>query len=370
MNYNNQFRHDDFYKAIYFPDYEPRRTKNIISRVFLALCVYTLLSYAVVFLAELFVILKFGRENARTILESPYYIFAIQILSMYIIALPVFLLICRTGITKLTQERAAKLINQKAHSFMSVEEFVVCFFISTALMILGGLVSNAFTGVLSGVLGHTIENSTAELIEKTPIWLVILVAVIIGPIFEEFIFRKTMIDILGEFGRSYAIFVSAISFGLFHGNFSQVLYASLLGFVLGYVYVKTGKLIYTIIFHCAINLFTGVFAAYATSGPAVEEFLKIIEDETLIYDYEKLATLIEPYALQLIPYLIYSYVLMGLSIAGFVIFFILTLRRKITLEQGILPPENNHTFSNFFLTTGVASAVAFVAFKFIFSIII
>ena len=360
MNYNNQFRHDDFYKAIYFPDYEPRRTKNIISRVFLALCVYTLLSYAVVFLAELFVILKFGRESARTILESPYYIFAIQILSMYIIALPVFLLICRTGITKLTQERAAKLINQKAHSFMSLEEFVVCFFISTALMILGGLVSNAFTGVLSGVLGHTIENSTAELIEKTPIWLVVLVAVIIGPIFEEFIFRKTMIDILGEFGRSYAIFVSAISFGLFHGNFSQVLYASLLGFVLGYVYVKSGKFIYPAMLHILLYFFGTVPTLLI--GDSLEKIANgeiiLTEGESLI---EHLIDLKNIFGVLILEY--------GFAIVGIILFiqFIVKKKYEIPFAKEIHIPRYDVARISF-LNPGVIIFLILTIVQFILSI--
>ena len=253
---------------------------------------------------------------------------------------------------------------------MKFKHFFGALCICFSFTLTGVYFSNFLENLINNLMGKEISNPVSETLSTGGMLINAVFMGILFPILEEFLFRKLLCNKLLPLGEKQAIIISAVVFGFIHGNIFQFVYAFLVGLVLGYIYVKTGRLIYSIILHCSLNLFLGVFATYATSGPAVEEFLKIIEDETLIYDYEKLATLIEPYALQLIPYLIYSYVFMGLSIAGFVIFFILTLRRKITLEQGILPPENNHTFSNFFLTTGVASAVAFVAFKFIFSIII
>ena len=50
-------------------------------------------------------------------------------------------------------------------------------------------------------------------------------------------FRKLIIDRMSIYGDKLAIIVSSIAFGLFHGNFYQIFYATLIGFILGYVLV-------------------------------------------------------------------------------------------------------------------------------------
>ena len=359
MNYNSYQGYDDFYKAVY-PDYDKDRTRKVVSRLFLALCVYTLISYAVVFLSEFFVLLVFGREKMMTILESPYYIFSVQIISMYLIALPVFMLICRTGITKISEEQKLKREAQKRNSSMSFEEMVVLFFISTAVMIIGGLISNMFTGLLSNILGHRIENSTAELISKTPIWLVIAVAVIIGPIVEEFIFRKTMIDILGEFGRGYAITVSAVAFGLFHGNFSQALYATLLGFILGFIYLKSGKLLHCAAMHIALNFFGTVPTLLL--GGSIDRISEgtLTPEGGLALDY--LNDLKNVIGLALLQY--------GCAIAGIALFchFVFAKKYKVSFAKELTIPryEVAHvTFAN----PGVITFIIFTIIQFVISIL-
>ena len=101
-------------------------------------------------------------------------------------------------------------------------------------MFVGNMIGSSLNGIIGTILGHEIKNSTSDLIETTPLWLVFLVVVIIGPIVEELMFRKLMIDRLGRYGDAVAITVSSIAFGLFHGNFYQFFYAAMLGFVLGY----------------------------------------------------------------------------------------------------------------------------------------
>ncbi len=70
---------------------------------------------------------------------------------------------------------------------------------------------------------------------------------------EELIFRKLMIDRLHNYGETAAIVFTALCFGLYHGNLTQFLYAGCVGLFLGYVYCKTGKIIYTMIMHILLN---------------------------------------------------------------------------------------------------------------------
>lgn len=60
-------------------------------------------------------------------------------------------------------------------------------------------------------------------------------ASIAAPIVEEILFRGFIQRSLLPFGKKFAIFASALLFGMFHGNLIQTPYAFLVGLVLGYV---------------------------------------------------------------------------------------------------------------------------------------
>ncbi len=89
--------------------------------------------------------------------------------------------------------------------------------------------------------------------ESTRLPMAIAIPVVIGPILEELIFRKLMLDRTRAYGEKTAIIFSAICFGLFHGNLTQFLYAGCVGLFLGYVYCKTGKILHTMIMHILLN---------------------------------------------------------------------------------------------------------------------
>ena len=69
-------------------------------------------------------------------------------------------------------------------------------------------------------------------------------------------------------------------------------------------------------------------------------------------------------------YMVYAYVMLGLSLAGFIILLVLTIKKKLTFEQGILQTPKEHRISNFFLTGGVAAAIGYIAVKFLYSIMV
>ncbi len=84
-------------------------------------------------------------------------------------------------------------------------------------------------------------------------WVTFVIAVLIAPTAEELLFRKLLTERIVKYGELAAVLASGLFFGLFHGNLNQFSYAFLLGLFLGFIYVKTGKLGYTIGLHMAIN---------------------------------------------------------------------------------------------------------------------
>ena len=81
----------------------------------------------------------------------------------------------------------------------------------------------------------------------------LLYAVIGAPILEEITCRKIMLDRLRRFGELPAAFVTALIFGLFHGNSGQFFLAFNVGLLFAVVYLKTGRIIYTMLLHGIIN---------------------------------------------------------------------------------------------------------------------
>ena len=77
--------------------------------------------------------------------------------------------------------------------------------------------------------------------------------VILGPIFEEWMFRKQLIDHTRKYGEKTAILLSGLAFGLFHMNLFQFFYAFLLGVMFGYIYMRTSKLRYSTAMHMIIK---------------------------------------------------------------------------------------------------------------------
>ena len=80
-----------------------------------------------------------------------------------------------------------------------------------------------------------------------------LYASLLAPVAEEILFRGLIQRRLLPYGRNFAIFVSALMFGLFHGNLIQTPFAFLVGLVLGYVAAEYSVL-WAMVLHMINNL--------------------------------------------------------------------------------------------------------------------
>lgn len=76
---------------------------------------------------------------------------------------------------------------------------------------------------------------------------------IAAPVGEELLFRGAILKSLSTYGSKFAIIISAVLFGMVHGNFEQIPFAFLAGLIFGYVAVKTDSLYYAIILHIFNN---------------------------------------------------------------------------------------------------------------------
>lgn len=97
--------------------------------------------------------------------------------------------------------------------------------------------------------------------------LMFIMAVIMAPIFEEIVFRGIIQKGLINKGwePTKAIWVSAMVFGIVHGNPWQFVGAVLLGYVLGLVYHRTKSLLMPILLHAFNNGVSTVLLYYGNT---------------------------------------------------------------------------------------------------------
>lgn len=74
-----------------------------------------------------------------------------------------------------------------------------------------------------------------------------------APIAEEILFRGLLLRSMEPYGKKFAIFASALLFGLYHGNIIQIPFAFGVGLVLGYVTVEY-NMVWAIVLHMFNNL--------------------------------------------------------------------------------------------------------------------
>lgn len=128
------------------------------------------------------------------------------------------------------------------------------FFIGMAVMWLGALLGTAANNLAYGLVGRTPVDTLNEVFDLLPPAAAILSACVLAPICEEILFRGILADRLSRYGQGRAAVVSALLFGLFHGNLTQFFYAFGLGLLLAAVYFKTGRLIVPITLHTLFNV--------------------------------------------------------------------------------------------------------------------
>jgi len=97
--------------------------------------------------------------------------------------------------------------------------------------------------------GHTTVNNSSNI-------ALIAIEIFIDATIEEFIHRGIILENLRKYGDMFAIIVSGIVFGTIHGT--VIFCKSLTGVLLGIIYVVSGNIKWSIIFHFICNMGSGL----------------------------------------------------------------------------------------------------------------
>lgn len=208
-----------------------------------------------------------------------------------------------------------------------------------------GTYINSYIGRLTGKgvvapLGDTLKNID-------PIFIFIFV-VVLAPICEEIVFRKTLIDHTVKYGEGMAIVLSGLMFGLFHGNLSQFVYAVTLGMYFAYIYVRTGNIKYTIGTHMFVNFMGSFVSMLVMRNIDMDEYTRVFgggnADEITAYVSKNGASIVALFA--------FAIMVIVLCITGIVLFFVNL--RKMHLNETSEPLEKGTRFQTIYVNIGIA----------------
>lgn len=258
-------------------------------------------------------------------------------LPLYLVGMPVFYLTVR-GLPRAVPKK-------EKTSFLAL---VILFLIAVALMIAGNLAGNWIMRILGALSGRDFSNMLEQAFD-TPLWFSILFTVILAPVLEELIFRKVLVDRLRPFGEEMAMVLSGLLFGAFHGNFYQFFYASAIGMLLAYVYMRSGKLRCNIGLHMLINFIGGILPTVLSDALGYDEFISLeTPEEVTAYIMAHLT----PYVL----FIAYQFLLYGMALAGLVLLCVFA--RKMEFERQVCELPKGQSSQIFFSSWGMLLLLA------------
>lgn len=274
----------------------------------------------------------------------------------YLIAFPFFFLLTY-GLPQIARKETTKL---KFGSFLML--LSMCYAIIYPCNLFGNILNN----IIGNLLNRQVENDIAETMMNTQFPILIIVVGIIGPFMEELLYRKAVIDRLAVFGEKTAVLLSALLFGLCHGNFYQFFYAFGIGLVFGYVYIRTGKLRYSFFMHMTVNSLSCILT-YLLERSDSEWLGKIAEEiqNTPGVISEELLNLTPERILFLVVEAI-SIFMMIFAVIGLIM--LISRRKNIYFNPAPLELQNKHTFSLAMKTPGIIVFVGLCVIEFVRSI--
>ena len=136
-----------------------------------------------------------------------------------------------------------------------------------ACSVLGSIVSALVGAGLSAVGGRPYY-AQGPTLRPLPLILYFFYSCILVPVIEELTFRGLVLQSLRPYGDTFALFSSAVLFGLMHLNPAQQPNAFLLGLVIGYFTLVSGSLFTGMVMHAAVNLTAYLFTVLELCLPA------------------------------------------------------------------------------------------------------
>jgi membrane protease YdiL (CAAX protease family) len=271
------------------------------------------------------------------ILENYTAYFLILMLTMYIVSMPLMALLIRTIPAEAPAEKKK----------MTIKQWLIAAIIAFSGMYISNIIGNILTAIIGFLKGSSVSNDLLTIATSNSIWANFLIMVLFAPVAEELLFRKLLIDRTAKYGEGISVLLSALIFGLFHGNLNQFAYAFVLGGIFGFIYVKTRDIKYTIFLHMLINFMGSIVSIALLDYSGLTELLSVSDDLSA----EELIAFISGHIAGILLYLLYAIFLLAIVIAGIVLFFVNLKNIQLYTTEYSVPAGNR--FRIYFVNAGV-----------------
>lgn len=261
----------------------------------------------------------------------------VSIVPLYLIGMPLLILLVKRVPAVTLEKRSMK----GGQFFLAV---VMCFCVMYCSNFLGTFI----TSIIGMMKGGAVNNVIMDIATSTSLIINFIYMVICAPIMEEYIFRKLIVDRTARFGQGIAVLVSGLLFGLFHGNLNQFVYAFTMGMFLAFLYVKTGKLIYTIAIHMIVNFFGSIVSILMLDAMNYDGYMEAVYAGA---GMDELMNLVMASLPGWIAYMIYLLAVIAMVIAGIVLFIV--FRKRFVFEQGEVQIPKGKRFRTVILNVGM-----------------
>ncbi len=306
-----------------------QQTKKFFSRLGGIYFCGTLITFAIQF-----VVFKILHNVVPQMMKNHDFVMLASSLAMYLLAMPMLAFM----IQRMPREVLPK------HK-MSVGKWITAFFMCYTLVYVTNLVGIFTTGILGLLKGEAVRNPIQDIAAGLSPLNTFFLMVVCAPIVEEYMFRKLLIDRTARYGEKTAMLLSGLMFALFHGNLNQFVYAFALGVFFGFIYVKTGKLIYTIALHAAVN-FMGSIPLILLLNTEILNEINNLEGNTT-----EMMNLFVQHSSELLLFLLYSIGVFVIVIVG-IVFWALHFK-KIKCAPGTVTIPKGQRFKTVILNVGM-----------------
>lgn len=167
---------------------------------------------------------------------------------------------------------------------------------------------------------------------------------VLAPVLEEFWFRGIIQTGLEKYGNGFAILVSALLFGIAHGNVHQFSYATVMGILVGYVRYASKSLLATTIIHSIINSIAAILLVILSSEPVVSGMTKMQEGIELTGDERGMIAFMMIYTLVVLIFIIISVVSAVNKVKNFRLYRPVANYTELTAKQKLTSTISNPIF--------------------------
>lgn len=315
-------------------------------KIGLALALYVCLAGVLTLLYKSLMPELFG----ESITSAPWYSRMRIIFPGYMVAFPAFYYICKR-IRRTPPEQ---------HK-MTLGQFMSCIFMNQGILLVGFIIGTVIYGMFLFKMSDVGTNRLREAMSNAELLWRILTVGVVTPIFEELVFRKLFIDRVHIYGEGMAILASGLLYALYQGDFTRFFFSVGLGAFFAYIYIRTGKIWYTMIFRMISELSLTI-AMFVLSNRIDYEALSKISSMNVAE--EQMMVLIKQVAPALMLLLLWLVVFI---ISGFIgIILWISKRKKFYLKKADSCGESRKAkciFGNF----GILYFVLFVLMAFLSS---